>query len=118
MRRGVLDRSGSSPPPTIIGGDVPPFTGLLASSLSCCICGYTSSVKTDTFDSVSLTLGEKSPFARHTLADLVRQFVRTEIVPDVKCDKCSTNTSAIKTYNFGKVSTFLSGIFRFNLNST
>lgn len=102
LRRGVVIRTGTSPPPCG-GSEVPPFTGLLASSLTCCTCGHASSVRTDTFDSVSLSLGEAPPLARHTLPELVRQFVRTEIVPDVHCEKCATNTSALKTYNFGKV---------------
>lgn len=101
VKRGVAARSGASPPCPL--SESAPFTGLLASSLTCCQCGNVSSIRTDTFDSVSLTLGETLPFSKLTLPMLVQQFVKTEILPDVRCEKCAVNTSAIKTYNFGKV---------------
>lgn len=99
---GCYDRAtGGSP--YIPQPDMPPFQGLLTSTLQCSACGHHSSVRCDTFDSLSLPLGEGLPCQVQTLQDLLRKFVKTEIIPDVDCDKCCKKTTAFKTLNFGKV---------------
>lgn len=107
---GCFDRATGGSPyiPQI---DSPPFQGLLTSTLQCSVCGHHSSVRCDTFDSLSLPLGEGMPCQVQTLQDLLRKFVKTEIIPDVDCDKCCKKTTAFKTLNFGKVNIFNFFIF-------
>lgn len=85
--------------------DAPPFQGLLTSTLQCSACGYFSSLHYDTFDSLSLPLGDNFHFQVLKLQDLLRKFVKTEIIPEVECEKCCKKTTALKTMNFGKVRT-------------
>lgn len=99
---GCYDRAtGGSP--HIVHPDSLPFQGLLTSTLQCSACGHHSSVRYDTFDSLSLPLGENFHCQIQTLQDLLRKFVKTEIIPEVDCDKCWKKTTAFKTLNFGKV---------------
>lgn len=99
---GYYDRiTGCSP--CIPQADSPPFQGLLTSTLECSECGHHSSLRYDTFDSVSLPLGDNFQYPIQKLQDLLQKFVKTEIIPDVDCEKCCKKTTAFKTLNFGKV---------------
>lgn len=99
---GCYDRvSGCSP--CIPMPNSPPFQGFLTSALQCSECSHHSSVRYDTFDSVSLALGDTFHKKVLKLQDLLQKFVRTEIIPDVDCEKCCKKTIAFKTLSFGKV---------------
>ncbi|KAI8326097.1 cysteine proteinase [Martensiomyces pterosporus] len=63
-----------------------PFTGLMASRLSCAQCGYTEAVRHFAFDNVSLTL----PLAAtYTLDQALREYISLEELSGVQCRKCT-----------------------------
>ncbi|KAJ1917516.1 ubiquitin-specific protease ubp1 [Mycoemilia scoparia] len=63
-----------------------PFSGLIASRLSCTQCGYTEAVRHFGFDNISLTL----PLTETcTLGQALSRFVGIEELYDVICRKCS-----------------------------
>ena len=100
---GYYDRISGCSPCNLPQADYPPFQGLLTSTLQCSECGHHSSLRYDTFDSVSLPLGDNFPFPVQKLQDLLQKFVKTEVISDVDCEKCCKKTTAFKTLNFGKV---------------
>ncbi|XP_070572356.1 ubiquitin carboxyl-terminal hydrolase 30-like isoform X2 [Ptychodera flava] len=65
-----------------------PFTGSLASQLTCKQCGYRCPIKYDNFDSISLSLSPKY-YGNVTLESLLNRFVMSEIVEDVECTGCA-----------------------------
>ncbi|KAJ2799519.1 ubiquitin-specific protease ubp1, partial [Coemansia furcata] len=63
-----------------------PFTGLMASRLSCAQCGYTEVVRHFAFDNVSLSL----PLAATcTLDHALREYISLEQLSGVQCRKCT-----------------------------
>ncbi|KAJ2059068.1 ubiquitin-specific protease ubp1 [Coemansia sp. S155-1] len=63
-----------------------PFTGLMASRLSCAQCGYTEVVRHFAFDNVSLSL----PLAATcTLDRALREYISLEQLSGVQCRKCT-----------------------------
>ncbi|KAJ2582174.1 ubiquitin-specific protease ubp1 [Coemansia sp. RSA 1836] len=63
-----------------------PFTGLMASRLSCAQCGYTEVVRHFAFDNVSLSL----PLAAAcTLDRALREYISLEQLSGVQCRKCT-----------------------------
>ncbi|KAJ1824899.1 ubiquitin-specific protease ubp1 [Coemansia sp. RSA 2671] len=63
-----------------------PFTGLMASRLSCAQCGYTEVVRHFAFDNVSLSL----PLAATcTLDYALREYISLEQLSGVQCRKCT-----------------------------
>ncbi|XP_077995974.1 ubiquitin carboxyl-terminal hydrolase 30-like [Glandiceps talaboti] len=65
-----------------------PFSGSLASQLTCKQCGYKCPIKYDIFDSISLSLSPNH-FGSFTLEALLNRFVMSEIVEDVECSGCA-----------------------------
>ncbi|KAJ1731975.1 ubiquitin-specific protease ubp1 [Coemansia biformis] len=63
-----------------------PFTGLMASRLSCVRCGYTEAVRHFAFDNVSLSLPLT---ATCTLEQTLREYISLEEIVDYQCRKCS-----------------------------
>ncbi|KAJ1959557.1 ubiquitin-specific protease ubp1, partial [Dipsacomyces acuminosporus] len=63
-----------------------PFTGLMASRLSCAQCGYTEAVRHFAFDNVSLTL---PLVATYTLDQALREYISLEELSGVQCRKCT-----------------------------
>ncbi|KAI7866180.1 hypothetical protein BDF14DRAFT_1816942 [Spinellus fusiger] len=63
-----------------------PFTGLLASRLSCMQCGYTEAVRHFSFNNIQLSLPEK---CTTTLESCLDQFTAMEYLSDASCRKCS-----------------------------
>ncbi|KAJ2558650.1 ubiquitin-specific protease ubp1 [Coemansia sp. RSA 1933] len=63
-----------------------PFTGLMASRLSCAQCGYTEAVRHFAFDNVPLSLPLT---ASCTLDQALREYISLEKLPDVQCRKCT-----------------------------
>ncbi|KAJ3099574.1 hypothetical protein HDU96_010674 [Phlyctochytrium bullatum] len=70
-----------------------PFTGLLHNTMTCTQCGYTSSVRHDTFDNISLPVPVKSQV---TIEDLLHAYVLPESIHEYVCDKCSYVATARK----------------------
>ncbi|KAJ1940596.1 ubiquitin-specific protease ubp1, partial [Linderina macrospora] len=63
-----------------------PFTGLMASRLTCAQCGYTEAVRHFAFDNVSLTL---PLLASCTLDKALRDYISIEELSGVQCRKCT-----------------------------
>ncbi|KAI9011856.1 hypothetical protein CLU79DRAFT_771614 [Phycomyces nitens] len=63
-----------------------PFTGLLASRLSCMQCGYTEAVRHFSFNNLQLNLPET---CTTTLEACLEQFISMEYLSDASCRKCS-----------------------------
>ncbi|ORX67480.1 cysteine proteinase [Linderina pennispora] len=63
-----------------------PFTGLMASRLTCAQCGYTEAVRHFAFDNVSLTL---PLLASCTLDQALRDYISIEELSGVQCRKCT-----------------------------
>ncbi|KAL0085214.1 hypothetical protein J3Q64DRAFT_1746104 [Phycomyces blakesleeanus] len=63
-----------------------PFTGLLASRLSCMQCGYTEAVRHFSFNNLQLNLPET---CSTTLESCLEQFTAMEYLSDASCRKCS-----------------------------
>ncbi|KAG2227768.1 hypothetical protein INT45_002006 [Circinella minor] len=97
---GALDAEASSRNATILGGGLKfftqtkqqfmhtatPFTGLLASRLSCIHCGYTAALRHFTFNNIQLTV----PRAYTTTLDAcLRQYTSIEYLKDATCRRCS-----------------------------
>ncbi|KAI8646224.1 hypothetical protein BD408DRAFT_428835 [Parasitella parasitica] len=63
-----------------------PFTGLLASRLSCMQCGYTGAIRHFSFNNIQLNVPNKYTA---TLEDCLSQFTSMEYLQDAACRKCS-----------------------------
>ncbi|KAG2228178.1 hypothetical protein INT45_009225, partial [Circinella minor] len=63
-----------------------PFTGLLASRLSCMQCGYTEAIRHFSFNNVQLTLPDTSST---TLEECLKEFTAMEYLSDATCRKCA-----------------------------
>jgi len=68
-----------------------PFTGLLASRLSCSECGYTEAIRHFSFDNIQLTLPNSYNVP---LDDCLSSFVEMETLDDVSCRSCSLKATA------------------------
>ncbi|KAI9250168.1 hypothetical protein BDA99DRAFT_523041 [Phascolomyces articulosus] len=72
-------------PPSLMMNTTP-FTGLLASRLSCIQCGYTEAVRHFSFNNIQLIV----PRAHTTTLDAcLRQFTSIEYLQDATCRRCS-----------------------------
>ncbi|KAI9311502.1 hypothetical protein BX666DRAFT_935272 [Dichotomocladium elegans] len=79
-------RLSSYPLSPSISKKMTPFTGLLASRLSCMQCGYTEAIRHFTFNNIQLIL----PIDYTTTLDAcLRQYTSIEYLKDVSCRKCS-----------------------------
>ncbi|KAI7860178.1 hypothetical protein BDC45DRAFT_563368 [Circinella umbellata] len=77
----------TSPPPSSLPYRLEnPFTGLLASRLSCMQCGYTEAIRHFSFNNVQLTLPDTSST---TLEDCLKEFTAMEYLSDATCRKCA-----------------------------
>ncbi|KAI8141170.1 hypothetical protein BJV82DRAFT_179244 [Fennellomyces sp. T-0311] len=63
-----------------------PFTGLLASRLSCMQCGYTEAIRHFSFNNVQLTLPDT---CSTTLDECLKEFTAMEYLSDATCRKCA-----------------------------
>ncbi|KAJ3408497.1 hypothetical protein HDV05_004956 [Chytridiales sp. JEL 0842] len=63
-----------------------PLTGLVANTMSCVQCGYTSAVRHDTFDNISLPV---PTVPQVTVEGLLQSYVTPEPIHEYICDKCS-----------------------------
>ncbi|KAI9270374.1 hypothetical protein BDA99DRAFT_501575 [Phascolomyces articulosus] len=63
-----------------------PFTGLLASRLSCMQCGYTEAIRHFSFNNVQLTLPDTSSTS---LDQCLKEFTAMEYLSDARCRKCA-----------------------------
>ncbi|KAI8866293.1 cysteine proteinase, partial [Ramicandelaber brevisporus] len=69
---------------------VGPFSGTLASRLTCAACGYNEAIRHFPFDNISLTL----PLANQCLlTDTLASYVDIESLTDVVCRKCSLKST-------------------------
>lgn len=70
-----------------------PFKGLLASQLMCRNCRHKCPLKYDTFDSLSLTIPASLDEDQITLSSCLRHFVKSELVSNVECGKCTLKSA-------------------------
>ncbi|KAI7875460.1 cysteine proteinase [Lichtheimia hyalospora FSU 10163] len=68
------------------GSPSSPFTGLLASRLSCMQCGYTEAIRHFSFNNIQLMLPNAYTT---TLDECLRQFTSIEYLQDATCRRCS-----------------------------
>ncbi|KAJ2957284.1 hypothetical protein NQZ79_g6990 [Umbelopsis isabellina] len=68
-----------------------PFNGLLASRLSCSMCGYTEAIRHFSFDNIQLTLPNSYTCP---LDDSLSNFIAMETLEDVNCRSCSLKATA------------------------
>jgi len=62
-----------------------PFVGLLASRLTCVVCGYTEAIRHFTFDNLSLTLPNTHACR---LEECLAEYTHLELLDDASCRRC------------------------------
>ncbi|KNC98267.1 uncharacterized protein SPPG_06665 [Spizellomyces punctatus DAOM BR117] len=67
-----------------------PLTGLLAHKITCRICQYSSGIRHQTYDNLSLAI---PPLRQCSLDTIIGAYVSPESIHDYKCDKCSLDAT-------------------------